>query len=135
MKHALVLGAAAVIAASIAAPADARHRYRDRDNVDAGDVIAGAIVAGGLLAIASAASKQEKRARQDAAVGACSEEAEYRSRSYVSDIHHVSKRKGYYTVSGELEADGGLKRAGFTCTVRNGRIYRLSIDGGPSFGS
>ena len=134
MKHALVLGAAAVIA-GLAAPTDARHRYRDRDNVDAGDVIAGAIVAGGLLAIASAASKQEKRARQDAAVGACSEDAEYRSRSYVSDIHHVSKRKGYYTVSGALEGDGRLDRAGFTCTVRNGRIYRLSIDGAPGFGS
>ena len=135
MKHALALGAAAVIAASFATPADARHRYRDRNDVDAGDVIAGAIVAGGLLALASAASKQEKRARQDAAVGACSEEAEFRSRSYVSDIHQVSKRKGYYTVSGALEADGGAERAGFTCTVRNGRIYRLSIDGSPGFGS
>ena len=135
MKHALALGAAALLAAGLATPADARHRHRDRVDVDAGDVIATAIVAGGLLALASSASKQERRARQDHAVGACSEEAEIRSRSYVSDIHHVSKRKGYYTVSGALEADGGAERAGFTCTVRNGRIYRLSIDGNPAFGS
>jgi hypothetical protein len=111
---------AALLAASLAAPADARGRHRHHhDDFDAGDVVAGVAVAGGIAAIASAISRG-RRERQDAAVGDCAEEAEYRGEGRISEILSVSKRKGYYTVEGVVGDDGG---SSFLCTVRNGRIY------------
>ena len=124
MKTIAGLAAAALLATTFAAPADARHR-RHRDNVDAGDVIAGAIVVGGIAALLSAGSTERKRAKQDAAVDACAAEAEYRAGARVSEILNVGKRRGYYTVEGLLDGDGdGLgHQTSFTCTVRGGSIY------------
>ncbi len=111
--------AGAAMLASIAAPADARHRHhRHHDDVDAGDVIAGAVVVGGIAAIASAI-KEDKRRKQDLAVDRCSGEAESRTGERVAEIFHVGRRKGYYTVEGALDGGAG----DFTCTVRRGAIY------------
>lgn len=59
-RTALVSAATAAII-SAAVPAQANDgRYRGRDGIDAGDVIAGALVIGGLAAIASAGSQQDR---------------------------------------------------------------------------
>ena len=113
--------AAALLATAVAAPADARRRHhRDHDDVDTGDVIAGALVVGGIAALLSAGSTENKRRKQDAAVDACAGEAERREGGLVGEITGVSKRNGYYTVRGELDAREPLA---FTCIVRNGSIY------------
>lgn len=51
--------AAGAMAMGSAAPAQAqyRDRYRDRDGIDVGDVIAGALIIGGIAAVASAANR------------------------------------------------------------------------------
>ena len=117
------LTAAALIAA-LASPAEARRRHhRHHDDVDAGDVIAGAVVVGGIAALVSAIG-EAKRAKQDAAVDRCSAEAEGRTGGRVSEILHVGKRKGYYTVEGALDGESG-PGDNFTCTVRRGAIYEF----------
>jgi hypothetical protein len=130
MKKAILAAAAlAVIASTAAAPAEARRRHhRHGDGVDAGDVVAGVAIVGGIAAIASAIG-EKNRAKQDDAVDTCAQEAEYRSHGELSEVTHVSKRKGYFTVEGLIDADAGDPTS-FTCTVRNGRIYsmRLSSD-------
>ncbi len=50
-KSLLGAGAAAAALVSVASPALARDGYGDRDNIKAGDVIAGALIIGGLAAI------------------------------------------------------------------------------------
>ena len=121
--------AAALVVSCLAAPADARGRWRHHhhDDVDAGDVIAGAAVIGGIAALASAISR-DNRQRQDAAVDDCASEAEFRSHGRVSEIVAVSKRKGYYTVEGLVGGDQGAAGSSFLCTVRNGRIYSFQTD-------
>ena len=130
MKFAALLSVAALLATSIATPADARGRYRhhDRDDVDAGDVVAGAIIVGGIAALLSAGNKQEKRAKQDAAVDACAQAADYRGHGGIAEVTNVSKRKGYYTVQGLLD-DNGRPGDAFTCTVRGGSIYSFRVAG------
>lgn len=133
MKFLTALTAAAVMATTFAAPAEAGRRHRHHhDDVDAGDVVAGAIIIGGIAALASSAAKRNRRLKQDAAVEACAREAEYRSGGRLSEILHVAKRRGYYNVEGALDADPDRDGYGrtFSCTVRNGRIYglRLSSD-------
>jgi hypothetical protein len=124
----LAIGTFSLLATSVAA--DASHRrWRDRDDVDAGDLIASAIVVGGIAALLSSGSSAEKRRKQDAAVDICAAEAEARARAPVSDIRHVSKRRGYYTVEGELEPGGGAP-VGFSCRIRNGTIYHFRTEGG-----
>ncbi|MBV8686918.1 MAG: hypothetical protein JOZ90_06980 [Alphaproteobacteria bacterium] len=117
---------AALIGSVFAAPAEARGRWhRHHDDVDAGDVVAGAVVIGGIAALASAIG-EGNRQKQDAAVDSCSREAESRLDGRVTDIAGVTKRKGYYTVEGNVE--GGV---GFSCTIRNGSVYsfRSAADG------
>jgi len=118
--------AALSLLAVAAAPAEARHRYRDRNDVDAGDVIAGALVVGAIAAIASSSNNNEK---QDRAVDTCSTEAESRIGGRVSDIYGVSRRKGYYTVEGAVDGEYGPETR-FTCTVRRGVLYSFRSDGG-----
>jgi hypothetical protein len=121
--------AAVALLASAAAPADARGRrhHRHHDDVDAGDVVAGAVVIGGVAALFSAIG-EAKRARQDAAVERCSVEAENRTGGRVSEILHVGKRKGYFTVEGALDSGDGAGSS-FTCTVRRGTIYDFQAGG------
>jgi hypothetical protein len=127
----LILGAAGAVMlfTTVAAEAGGRRwRHHHRDDVDAGDVIAGAIVVGGIAALLSS-SNGEKRRRQDAAVDMCAGEAESRTGDRVAAITDVSRRRGYYTVVGELEGDGGYGDR-FRCTVRNGTIYSFDSRGG-----
>ena len=123
-----VAAAAAMIAGSLSAPADARrwHHRHHNDGIDGGDVIAGVAVVGGIAAIASAIGSNNRQ-KQDAAVDTCAEEAEGRANADLSEILHVEKRKGYYTVEGLLGADGAGAPTSFTCTVRNGRIYSMRL--------
>ncbi len=58
-------GAAAVALVSTAAPAEARDRYRDRDGISAGEVIAGAVVLGGLAAVIASADNDRYDDRYD----------------------------------------------------------------------
>ncbi|HEX9964536.1 MAG TPA: hypothetical protein VGB04_06080 [Allosphingosinicella sp.] len=121
MRNLVTVIAATALLASLATPAEARRRHhRHHDDVDAGDVVAGAVVIGGIAAIASAI-KEEKRRKQDMAVDRCAGEAERRTGESVSEILHVGKRKGYYTVEGALEGPA----ASFTCTVRRGTVYEF----------
>lgn len=65
-RPAAALALAAALSLS-ATPAMARgwgHRHHDRGGVDAGDIFAGLLVIGGIAAIASAAGKKNKPARE-----------------------------------------------------------------------
>ena len=115
--------AALSLVALAAAPAEARHRHRDRVDVDAGDVVAGAVVLGVIAALASSNTSE----KQDRAVDTCSAEAESRIGGRVSDIFGVSKRKGYYTVEGAVDGEGGPETR-FTCTIRRGVLYSFRSD-------
>lgn len=119
MRKSIMGLAAASLLLTVATPAAARgrHHHRHHDDVDAGDVVAGVVVAGGIAALVSAIG-EAKRAKQDAAVDRCSAEAEGRTGGRVSEILHVGKRKGYYTVEGALDRGDS-----FTCTTRHGTIY------------
>jgi hypothetical protein len=122
----------AALLVTAAAPADARgrhrHHHRYHDRVDGGDVVAGAILAVGIASIASSI-KRHKRYRQDAAVEACAQEAEYRGGGRLTEVIHVARRNGYYNVDGALDSDrdGDGYDETFSCTVRNGRIYSLRL--------
>jgi hypothetical protein len=122
--------AAAALLASAATPAAARGRthHRHHDDVDAGDVVAGAVVAVGIAALVSSMG-EARRAKQDAAVDRCSAEAEGRTGGRVSEILHVGKRKGYYTVEGAFEGNDAAPRDTFSCTVRRGAIYSFESSG------
>jgi hypothetical protein len=121
MKRAIA-GVAALALLGASAPAAARGWHHHHDDVDAGDVVAGVAVVGGFAALFSAIS-QGNVARQDAAVDACSREAESRLRGPVAEVGHVSKSKGYYTVEGVVAVEQSGARAPFSCTVRNGTLY------------
>jgi hypothetical protein len=122
MKRAIFWAAASALLGTAVAPAEARHWYRHHDDVDAGDIVAGAIVVGGIAAIASAITKGN-RAKQDAAVDGCAQEAESRTGGRVAGIGRVSKSKGYYSVEGETERADGGPRESFSCMIRNGIVY------------
>ena len=129
MRRMAGLAAAALLAVSVAGPAQAEHRWRDRDRVDTDDVIAGAVVLGGIAAVAAAIG-DNKRKKQDAAVGACAREAEVRGGGHLSEVFGVRKRRGYYTVEGLLENGRGGRygETFFSCTVRRGAIYAFRTD-------
>jgi hypothetical protein len=123
MRRVIAGAAACALLVMAAAPAQADHwHHHHHDNVDVGDVVAGAAIAGGIAAIASAIT-QGNRQKQDAAVEACSAEAENRTGGRVAEILHVGKSKGYYTVDGRLDGGDGGPTRGFSCTIRNGSIY------------
>ncbi|HKT86063.1 MAG TPA: hypothetical protein VJQ77_08265 [Novosphingobium sp.] len=117
--------AAGAMAVSAAVPAMAR----DRDGIDAGDVIAGALVVGGIAAVAAAASSghnrydygygRDYRDRYDygygrgmgprAAVEQCVRVAEqaanrysYGGRAKVTDIRDVDRKDYGYRVKGRI---------------------------------
>jgi hypothetical protein len=53
--------AAGAMALASAAPAAAQDRYRDRDGIDVGDIIAGALVIGGIAAVAGSIGNDRYR--------------------------------------------------------------------------
>jgi hypothetical protein len=129
-----------------------RHRwgrYRGRDRVDVGDVLAGVLIIGGIAAIANAASKnrdernhypdtypdERQRYRQgdwradgsglERAVDMCVDEIE-RGPDQVGTIDNASRTGDGWTVSGALDTG-----AGFSCRIdNNGRIRDIDL-GGP----
>jgi hypothetical protein len=130
-KAALVAASAAMMVA--ATPADARDRYgyRDRDGIDAGDVIAGALIIGGIAAIASAGSRDRygygrsydrrydrgsfgggdygyynngygSRSAVDQCVRAARQDASRYGWARVTDVSSIERIRGGYVVRGRL---------------------------------
>jgi hypothetical protein len=112
-------GAAAVAAVGFAAPADAqyRDRYRDRDGIDAGDIITGVAVLGGIAAIASALDRDGSRygygyrdryrGGYNYAVQSCAREAQRMGRGQIqiTDVDRVGNDR--YRVRGIVQAGYG----------------------------
>ncbi|WP_435417237.1 hypothetical protein WAB17_10190 [Parerythrobacter aurantius] len=118
--------------------AEGHRRWRYRDRVDAGDVIAGIAILGGIAAIASAVDRDggrdryedrrydrrydERRYRTDTldrAVNACTREIERDIR--VDGVDSVNRLGEGWEVRGRLYNGGG-----FTCLVSGeGRIDRI----------
>ena len=123
--------------------ADNHRRWRYRDRVDAGDVIAGIAIIGGIAAIASAVDKSKRRDRYDdrrypdrdyqrrtsssdidRAVDSCSRAVSRDVR--VDSIDNVSRMGDGWQISGRL-----YNGDGFTCSVgRDGRIERVDYGNG-----
>jgi len=108
--------AAGAMALGAIAPAQAQnYRPRDRGNgISAGEIIAGALIIGGIAAVASAASRDNRRGRayydspRDA-VAQCVNVAErtasrysYGGRSDVTDIRNVRQTRNGYRVQGRI---------------------------------
>ncbi len=132
------LGAMALAGTS---PAQAR----DRDGIDAGDVVAGALIIGGIAAIASAASKERYgdgyRYRESryghgnsrAAVERCVRTVERDARragyrfAEVTQIRDVDRERRGWEVTGRLVVDG--KRGwGHRDGYRDDYRYRIGYD-------
>ena len=130
-KSLLSATAAAAALVGTAAPADAQYRYRDRDGISAGEVIAGAVILGGLAAVLSAgknARYQDGYDRDDynngysydtntgssrAAVNQCINQVENQTggydRSNVSQIRSIERTRNGYRVMGSLEGQRGSR--------------------------
>lgn len=121
-----------------------RHRRwrRDRDDIDAGDVIAGVVVLGAIAAIAGAAKNRRDRERYepyprpradygyqrsdghgiDRAVDMCVGEVE-RGDERVGSVDSATRSGDGWHVSGELESG-----AAYSCTIDNdGRISDVNL--------
>ncbi len=132
-----------------------RGRWRHRDRVDAGDVIAGIAIVGVIAAIAASASKSKRNrqdradrypddrasdrgiASEDQAVDACANAAERQggNAASVREILAVDRTSDGWDVEGTIEQrdnwrdkDGDRRR--FTCAVRMGEIENIFIDTG-----
>ena len=129
-RSTLISVAALVVSATV--PAQAHDgRYRGRDGIDAGDVIAGALIIGGIAAIASAGSQQGwnrdryddrgydnrryhddsygyfrngygSRTAVDQCVRAAEREASRYGRSRITDVTSINRIRGGYEVRGRL---------------------------------
>lgn len=118
------IATAAVGAMALAGASPAYANHRDRDRIDAGDVIAGALIIGGIAAIASAASKDRyrdgyrhrdrhyARANPRRAIQKCvrAVERDARRAGYrfadVTEIRDVDRERGGWEVRGRLVVDG-----------------------------
>lgn len=142
-------GAAAMLAAGVAAPADAqfyRGPHRHRDGGGAG-IVAGIAVLGGIAAIASAANRDRAygsyRSYYNYAVNACGAQAQRmgRGRVRIDDVERVGGDR--YRVSGSVDGYdrygydrysryyGGYRSdSRFTCFAQgNGRIEDFRFSG------
>jgi hypothetical protein len=138
-KTILGAGAAAVAALGFAAPADAqyRDRYRDRDGIDAGDIITGVAVLGGIAAISSALSRDGSRYgygygnryrnHYNYAVQACAQEAQRMSRGQVQILDVDRAGNDRYRVRGVVQAGYG---GGYGYNDRYDRRYSDRYDRG-----
>jgi hypothetical protein len=129
-KGGIATAAVGAMALASATPSQAR----DRDKVDAGDVIAGALIIGGIAAIASAASKDRYRddhrygdgysyrdnryghGNSRAAVERCVRAVERDARragfryAQVTEIRDVDRERRGWEVTGRLVVDDGYHR-------------------------
>jgi hypothetical protein len=124
-KTMLGAGAAAMAAIGFAAPAEAqyRDRYRDRDGIDAGDILTGVAVIGGIAAIASAIGRDDGRygygygnryrSHYNYAVQSCAQEAQRygRGRVHITDVDRTGGDR--YRVRGIVQADYGFGGYGY----------------------
>lgn len=112
--------AAGAMAIGSVAPAAAQPRYqdRDRDGIDAGDIIAGALIIGGIAAVASAANRGRgyddrydyRGGSARNAVEQCVYAAERGASRYswrgtnahVTDIREIDRKRDGYTVKGRI---------------------------------
>ena len=98
-----------------------RDRYRDRDGIDAGDIITGVAVLGGIAAIASAIGRDDNRygygygnryrGNYNYAVQACAQQAQRMGRGQVqiTDVDRTGNDR--YRVRGVVQAGyGGYDR-------------------------
>lgn len=126
-----------------------RHRrWRDRDRIDGGDILAGVLILGGIAAIASAASDDDDRRERvpddyryqensyrsgasgqgiDRAVDMCLAEIERDTR--VEEVGNVARTADGWIVSGRL-----YNGDGFDCRIdSNGRIADVSYTGDQAY--
>jgi hypothetical protein len=137
-KSLLSAGAAAAALVSVAAPAMARPG--DRDNIDAGEVIAGALIIGGLAAVLSSGDRNRgyddqnysrrgggydddrrgygysngggSRQAVNQCVNAVENWANRYSRSDVTEIRNIDRTRNGYRVTGKLVVKDGWRGQG-----------------------
>ena len=125
-----------------------RRRYRNRDRVDAGDVLTGIGILAGIAILAGAASDANKQSRNEpryedrndypqqdrpvyqddnqlgSAVSACTDAAERSAgnNSRVSEIRSVTRDGNGWRVEGDLNSDS------FSCAATYGRVDYIRIN-------
>ena len=99
--------------------ADGWRRYRHRDRIDAGDVLAGVLIIGGIAAIANAASNSQRN-------------RDYRDDRYRNDYRYRSSddRTNYRRGDSRYNAGSGIDNAVNLCVGAIERDVRVaSVDG------
>ena len=131
-KGGIATAAVGAMALASATPTMAQDRYRDRDGISAGEVIAGAVILGGIAAVAGSIGKD--RYRDDryyrngragyyngsprSAVERCVNAAERDARRYgyryadVTQIRDVDDTRYGWRVKGTMVVDGNRGYAG-----------------------
>ena len=152
-RNTLIAAALSVVVSASTSAQAHDGRYRGRDGIDAGDIIAGALVLGGIAAIASAGSRQGSgRDRYDngeygnrryddndygyyqngygsrSAVDQCVRAAERRAsrfgRARITDVTSIYRIRGGYEVHGRLVvADRYFRGGGYDGWDRYGYRY------------
>lgn len=149
----LAAGALAVASASPAMAHD--HRYRDRDGISAGEIIAGAVVIGGIAALAGAfdddRDRWDRRDYRDyrwdrserwghvggtrGAVERCVRAAENQARRFggyryadVIDVRDVDRRRFGFRIEGRIEVGDGVRWGGRGRGYDRGR-FTCRLDG------
>ncbi|TNE30461.1 MAG: hypothetical protein EP350_08400 [Alphaproteobacteria bacterium] len=130
------IATAAVGAMALAGATPAYAGHRDRDRIDAGDIIAGAVILGGIAAIASATSKNS-RYRDDYRYG----DRDYRGRDRygydnprravemcVNAVERDARRAGYRFADVTEIRDVDRERYGYEVKGR------LVVDGNRGYG-
>lgn len=150
LSKASLFAAAAATAVVASTPAMARDgRHHGRDNIDAGDVIAGALIIGGIAAIASAGSRGSRyddryndrgryydndygyyrngygsRSAVEQCVRAAERDASRYGRARIIDVTSINRIRGGYEVRGRLVvADRYFDRRGYNGWDRYGNNY------------
>ena len=146
-KGLLGAGAAAAALVSTAAPAEAQNRYRDRDGISTGEVIAGAVILGGLAAVLSAGKSGRYRdgynsdyndggysyntdsGSSRAAINQCVNSVENQSGRYggsnVTQIRSIERTRYGYRVEGNLDGQNGSRgNDRYNQNDRYGQDYR-----------
>ena len=130
-KGSLGAAVASLALVSTAAPAEAQYRYRDRDGISAGEVIAGAVILGGLAAVLSAGKNARYQDGYDgnyatesysynnsngssrAAINQCINRVENQNGGYgssnVTQIRSIERTRYGYRIQGVLDGQDGSR--------------------------
>lgn len=154
----LSLGAVAVLAMTAVSVTPAQARDRDRDDISAGEIIAGAVVIGGIAALAGAFDGDRDRwDRRDfrgdrwdrggwgfaggprGAVERCVRAAENQARRFggyrfadVIDVRDIDRTRDGFRVRGRIDVGGGWNRSDrgrFTCRIDGRGAPLIDFDG------